>query len=199
MKAKLIKIAILLPLCFFGIIWSCGNNTVIDFDFYNIDKVSIVISQNEKKWQHIKIETTILGKYDHVERISMLRKDFSSNSLMASCSLEIGKRQFITKIKNVKLQILNDEKDLSPLLLTDFEQNKNDWIKKFNDGFEPNDKTATEILTEDAHYSLSVATNFHFKEEPKFLKDKDIQLKFSVITTDEQVFSVTSKKLHLNW
>ncbi|PID89381.1 MAG: hypothetical protein CSB01_02280 [Bacteroidia bacterium] len=198
MKAKLIKIAILLPLCFFGIIWSCDNE-ITDFDFYNIDKISVNISQKKQKWQNIKIETTILGKYDHKERVSMLIKDFSSNSLMASCSLEIGKRQFITKIKDIKLQILNDEKDLTSLLLTDFEQNKSAWIKKFNDGFEPNDKTATEILTEDADYSLSVATNFHFKEEPKFLKDKDIQLKFSVITTDEQVFSATSKKLHLNW
>ncbi|MBS9767813.1 MAG: hypothetical protein KGV44_09790 [Flavobacteriaceae bacterium] len=198
MKAKLIKIAFLLPLCFFGIIWSCDNE-ITDFNFYNIDKISINISKNEQKWQNIKIETTILGKYDHVERISMLRKDFSSNSLMASCSLEIGKRQFITKIKDIKLQILNEEKDLSPLLLTDFEQNKSDWIKKFNDGFESTDTTAIEILTEDAHYSLSVATNFHFKEEPKFLKDKDIQLQFSVITTDEQTFSATSKKLHLSW
>ncbi len=198
MKAKFIKIAILLPLCFFGIIWSCDNE-ITDFDFYNIDKISINISQKEQKWQNIKIATTILGKYDHVERVSMLRQDFSSNSLMAGCSVEIGKRQFTTKIKDIKLQILNEEKDLSPLLLTDFEQNKNDWIKKFNDGFEPNDKTATEILTEDADYSLSVATNFHFKGEPTFLKDKDIQVKFSVITTDEKIFSATSKKLHLSW
>ncbi len=188
MKSKLIKIGILLPVCFFGIFWGCSETTVYRY-FWGIEKVTV------KNWSEVvatnsyAMKLTIHTKHLQTEKIGGITK-YGSNSLWANTNVidfpaELSKEQKITKYS---LKAIPSGRELTDNFQSMLQENMNDFIKKTNTGFfNTTESTAT------------INEIFYLKALPESLKNKDFRIVFSIETKEGKVFADTTKVVHLDW
>lgn len=199
MKSKIIKIGFLLPLCFFSFFFACKDTKTINESYYTFQKAKINVIKKGKEWRSIQIHTDISGLYARTVKIAQNSYE-TGNYVNAATMAFTANIRFTQNISNCNIRLLPSKKDITMLLETDLGQTLSDYKKMVNDGFAPSDKNMIEKnppgLGKD---TISIPRIFYFKEEPLFLKGKDVQIEFSIKTEDSKVFSDTTKLIHLDW
>ncbi len=187
MKSKLIKIGILLPVCFFGILWGCVEITVNE-NLWGIEKVSIENWSDANMCNNYSTKLTVHTKYLRTEKITGIIKS-SSNTLWANTNViefpaELSKEQ---KIVKYSLKTIPSDIELTNNFQNMLKENVSDFVEKMNTGFFNN----TEL-------SAIVDEVFYLKTPPQSLRNKNFRIVFSIETKEGKVFADTTKIIHLD-
>ncbi len=200
MKSKLIKIGILLPVCFGGIFWGCGDNTTIRESYYTLQEVKTAVKKQGNDWKTIQLYLEVRGLFDKSVKITQQLKNYTGSYVTASTLAFTSTLKFTENIDSYKLRILSPEKNLDKDVETDLGQSLSEYIEMINTGFAPEDKNFVEKVAPNLEKDTIVIPRiFYFKKEPLFLKDKDVRIEFSIKTKEGNVFADTTKVVHLDW